>query len=149
MEQIRIEIFGIPAPQGSKRIMRGRLVEVSSEKLKVWRKAIAAECQRAREGNNTFFTGPVRVDVHFWLPRPKSVKKTGKNARLAPSVPPDLDKLCRALLDGIGQSDMIWGDDSQVVELFASKNYADNREPGAMVIIESITDFEILEVGSF
>lgn len=145
MEQIVLEIIGIPAPQGSKRIMRGRLVEVSSDKLKVWRRAIAETCIAAREGNNTFFTGPVALTVAFYLPRPKSVKKTGKNARILPTVPPDLDKLCRALLDGIGQSEMIWGDDSQVVELTAFKDYADDREPGAYVTIQSLPDCDMLE----
>lgn len=146
MEQINFLIDGIPAPQGSKRILRGRLVEVSSEKLKVWRKAIAETCIEAREGNNKFFTGPVAVTVAFYLPRPKSVKMTGKNARLLPTVPPDIDKLCRALLDGIGQSEMIWGDDSQVVELTAWKEYADfGREPGAYVTIQSLPDDDMLE----
>jgi len=144
MEQIRIEVFGIPAPQGSKRIMRGRLVEVSSEKLKVWRRAIAEACMDAREGNNIFFTDPVSVTVNFYLPRPKSVKRTGKNGRLLPSVPPDLDKLCRGLLDGIGQSEMIWGDDSQVVELLATKDYDDEHPAGAFVTIQSITDWDVL-----
>jgi Holliday junction resolvase RusA-like endonuclease len=60
-----------------------------------------------------------------------------------PIVPPDLDKLCRGLLDGIGQGfntgkvgdGIIYGDDSQVVELIARKFYADDREPGADIAI--------------
>jgi Holliday junction resolvase RusA-like endonuclease len=58
-------------------------------------------------------------------------------------VPPDLDKLLRALLDGIGQGHdtgkvgdgLIWGDDSQVVEIIAKKFYADDRLPGADIRI--------------
>jgi Holliday junction resolvase RusA-like endonuclease len=55
-----------------------------------------------------------------------------------PIVPPDLDKLARGLLDGIGQSEVIWGDDSQVVELVATKSYADDREAGADIRIYNI-----------
>jgi Holliday junction resolvase RusA-like endonuclease len=68
--------------------------------------------------------------VDFFLPRPASV--TFKK-RPMPIVPPDLDKLTRGLLDGIGQSEVIWGDDSQVVEILATKHYADNRPAGATI----------------
>jgi Holliday junction resolvase RusA-like endonuclease len=79
--------------------------------------------------------GPVRVEIDFYLPRPASIKIS---KRPLPIVPPDLDKLCRAVLDGLGQGlngksgdGLLWGDDSQVVELLASKFYADDRDPGA------------------
>jgi Holliday junction resolvase RusA-like endonuclease len=52
-------------------------------------------------------------------------------------LPPDLDKLCRGLLDGIGQSEVIWGDDSQVVRLVAEKRYAKDEELGASVLIRT------------
>jgi Holliday junction resolvase RusA-like endonuclease len=58
--------------------------------------------------------------------------------RPLPIVPPDLDKLARGLLDGIGQSEVIWGDDSQVINLIARKFYADDREPGAKVKITAL-----------
>ena len=135
---IELDIYGLPAPQGSKRVFNGRIVEASGEKLKKWRKAIAEQCVVAREHNDVFFSGPVKVDVVFYVPRPPSVKRTGKNAREFPIVPPDLDKLCRGMLDGIGQSEIIWGDDSQVITLVASKLYADDRDPGATVTITEI-----------
>jgi Holliday junction resolvase RusA-like endonuclease len=132
--KISLRVFGDPAPQGSKRIVRGnRLIEASGEKLKKWRKEIAAECHRARQENiDVFFTDAVEVSVVFYLPRPKSVSE---KKRPYPIVPPDLDKLCRGLLDGIGQSEVIWGDDSQVVRLVAEKRYAKDEEIGASVFI--------------
>jgi len=135
--QIRLEVAGDPAPQGSKKIMRGRLIEASGEKLKKWRKAIAAECVAAREHNDVFFTGPVYVEVIFYMPRPKTIPE---RKRQYPIVPPDLDKLCRGLLDGIGQSMMIWGDDSQVVHLNAKKYYDDDHAIGATVLITDYND---------
>jgi Holliday junction resolvase RusA-like endonuclease len=132
--QISLRVFGDPAPQGSKRIVRGnRLIEAAGEKLKRWRRDIAAECARAKEeAPDVFFTDAVDVSVVFYLPRPKSVSE---KKRPYPTVPPDLDKLCRGLLDGIGQSEVIWGDDSQVVRLVAEKRYADTEEIGASVLI--------------
>jgi Holliday junction resolvase RusA-like endonuclease len=129
---MEIRIYGDPAPQGSKRVFNGRIVEASGNKLKVWRKAIAAACQNKVTEEHSLLLGPVRVEVEFYLPRPVSV--TIKK-RALPIVPPDLDKLLRGLLDGIGQSEVIWGDDSQVVQIDAVKLYADETEPGATVTI--------------
>ena len=113
-------------------MFNGRVVEASGNKLKVWRKAIAAACQDKVTEEHSLLLGPVRVEVEFYLPRPVSV--TIKKRPL-PIVPPDLDKLLRGLLDGIGQSEVIWGDDSQVVQIDAVKLYADETEPGATVTI--------------
>ena len=129
---MEIRVYGNPAPQGSKRVFNGRVVEASGNKLKVWRKAIATACQNIVTEEHSLLLGPVRVEVDFYLPRPASV--TIKKRSL-PIVPPDLDKLLRGLLDGIGQSEMIWGDDSQVVEVAATKFYADDTEPGAKIKI--------------
>ena len=133
MEQIEITIAGLPAPQGSKQIMRGRLIEVSGAKLKVWRKAIAQACIDAH--SSELIQGPVQVEVNFYLPRPVSVKIAKRNY---PIVPPDLDKLSRGLLDGIGQSEVIWRDDSQVVSLIARKYYDDIHQTGAEVRITAL-----------
>ncbi len=132
---MEIRIYGDPAPQGSKRVFNGRIVEASGNKLKIWRKAIAAACQNLVTEEHSLLLGPVRVEVEFYLPRPASV--TIKK-RALPIVPPDLDKLLRVLLDGIGQSEVIWGDDSQVVQIEAVKLYADDTEPGATVTIYAL-----------
>jgi Holliday junction resolvase RusA-like endonuclease len=133
--KIQIEVLGDPAPQGSKRIIYGRIVEASSEKLKKWRKAIAEACLEARKSQDYFFTDAVRVEAIFYLPRPRTVKQ---EKRQYPIVPPDVDKLARGLLDGIGQSQMIWGDDSQVIELSVKKLYDDERPAGASVTISAL-----------
>jgi Holliday junction resolvase RusA-like endonuclease len=80
--------------------------------------------------------------VDFFLPRPATVKLS---KRALPIVPPDVDKLARALLDGLGQGlngkvgdGVIYGDDSQVVELLARKFYADDRAPGADIRISPL-----------
>lgn len=53
-----------------------------------------------------------------------------------------VDKLARAVLDGISQGlngkvgdGLLWGDDAQVIQLVACKFYADEREPGADIVI--------------
>lgn len=139
---ITIEVFGTPAPQGSKAVYNGRVVEQSAKTLKPWRKAIAEACHNAINEDYIFLLGPVKVEIDFYLLRPPSVKM---NKRAFPIVPPDLDKLARAALDGISQGlngkvgdGLIWGDDSLVIELVARKYYADDREPGANITISAL-----------
>ena len=140
---IRLEIFGEPAPQGSKRVYNGRIVEAGSKKLKPWRKAIADAAYNLLSEEHSLITGPLKVEVDFYLPRPSSISQ---KKRALPIVPPDIDKLCRSLLDGLNQGadtgkvgdGVIYADDSQVVELVARKHYADDREPGATVTITAI-----------
>ena len=73
----------------------------------------------------------------FHFPRPQAHYRTGKRAgELREGVPtwrpvaPDVDKLVRALLDGMAGT--VFRNDSQVVELFARKQYG---APCAHVVV--------------
>ena len=118
---------------------QGRVVEAAGNKLKVWRRQVAAACHNL-PAEHSLLLGPVRVEVDFYLPRPATVTQ---KKRPLPIVPPDLDKLLRSTLDGIGQGlesgkvgdSLVWGDDSQAVEIIGRKFYADDREPGAIITI--------------
>ena len=135
---LEIEVFGEPAPQGSKKIMRGRLIE-ASKKLGPWRAAIAKAVDEILPPDHNIILGPVEVELDFFLTRPQTVKLT---KRPLPITPPDVDKLCRAALDGLGQgldgksgNGRLWADDSLCVKLTARKYFADDREPGAVIKI--------------
>ena len=123
---IEFEVFGRPAPQGSKTIMRGRLVE-SSKYLPAWRKAIAEAATEAQAETGFFSDQPLAVSVIFFLPRPKTVKRS------LPTAPPDLDKLARAIGDSC--TGILYNDDAQIVEMNLSKLYADDREAGCQIFI--------------
>lgn len=120
------------APQGSKRsVGRGRFVE-ASKYLPAWRKAITEfAIYAATEQSWDTIEGPVELQVTFYLERPATIPKS---KRPFPTVPPDVDKLCRAVGDGLTDA-CVWGDDSQVVSLVASKQYADTQQPGALITI--------------
>ncbi|MDQ1174208.1 Holliday junction resolvase RusA-like endonuclease [Microbacterium testaceum] len=132
-------VAGIPVPQGSKKAFvvgkRAVIVDVKPELLAAWRQQVA------RVAFSVFaFRGPVdgpcRVDAAFVLPRPASVKRD------LPSVPPDLDKLLRAVFDGITQAENVWPDDSRVVEAHTSKVYG--AAPGVHVTITPISGVTVL-----
>ena len=133
-QELYFSAFGNPRPQGSKRhIGNGRMIEASD--VKPWRKAIAEAVNRAQvaSGDNSTFTEPVVVWATFYLPKPKSVK------RLLPSVPPDTDKLCRALGDAMSIDCTALADDSLIIKWFPAKVYADNpNDAGVRVTVKTV-----------
>lgn len=131
MPVIEFVVPGLAAPQGSKRLVRlrnGRTVLIEqSKRLKPWRAVVAYEAGCAFAG------APVECDVivsaEFVIERPRSHKTAAGAVRAsAPSSPgkPDLDKLCRGLLDGL--TGVIYRDDSQVIYLNAMKRFGDRSE---------------------
>lgn len=132
---VNLRVVGIPAPQGSKRhVGRGRLIE-SSKKVGPWRAAITDQAREA--GLDALnLDEPLRINVAFYLPRPKShsgVRGLLPSAPTWPARVPDLDKLLRSTLDGLTQAGVIY-DDSCVVSLHAIKTYTVGR-PGASIHI--------------
>ncbi len=134
---------GKPVPQGSKRWV-GRMIEANANLLP-WRATVTEYARRAmtERSEGAFpITGPIYVTMRFSFQRPKAHYGTGKNAgrlkdnapHLHPSVP-DLDKLIRAVNDGITDSGM-WQDDAQVVTLYATKFYSE--QPGVTVEVEPL-----------
>lgn len=136
---VHIDVLGLPAPQGSKRhVGRGILVE-SSTKVGPWREAVVAAATN-QGAANVRLDGPVKVDVSFYLPRPKAHYRA--NGELRPTAPfvqfntPDIDKLLRSTLDALVQAAVI-ADDARVQELEARKLYATSeRAPGALIMLK-------------
>jgi Holliday junction resolvase RusA-like endonuclease len=116
---------GIPVPQGSMKVIHGRVLHSQGSALAVWRSTIGWE---AKLRGATPHNYPVKITINFIMPRPKTVK------RPYPSVAPDLDKLVRGVLDGL--TGIAYDDDSQVVEIHARKIYGGS--PGAEVSLEII-----------
>ena len=80
--------------------------------------------------------GPVAVFIQFYLPRPKTLPKK----ITLPAKRPDLDKLARAVLDGLTEGGA-WLDDGQVVRLQAAKYYAsESIAPGCEIEIMDVGD---------
>jgi crossover junction endodeoxyribonuclease RusA len=136
----KIVVPGTPVTQGSKNYYRGRPVE-SSKGLADWRKTVAA-CVRAERGPAPPLEGPCAVDLVFRFGRPREHYRRGKFAHLlrdtAPAYPThqhDLDKLARAVLDGMTAGGA-FTDDGQVIELAARKEYAPaGQGPGCLITL--------------
>ena len=133
--EIAFDVIGRPAPQGSKKsIGNNRFIE-SSKFLPAWRSAVRFAAETAVTiGSWERVSGPVELEVMFYLDRPSTISRT---KRPYPTVPPDLDKLARSCLDPL--TGLIYDDDSQVIRLLAWKTYADTRTPGAFIRVAELS----------
>ena len=138
---IKFFAAGIPAPGGSKvgfvNPKTGRVVVKEDCKRNAsWRSIVAHSALQAYRGPP--LTGPVNMQIHFVMPRPKSHYRSGRYASWrraeAPffhEKAPDTTKLIRSTEDAL--KGIAWKDDSQVAIQTAFKTYG--VCPGAHVTI--------------
>lgn len=147
MNHVRFFVPGLALPQGSAKafVVKGKARITSTTKgLAGWRERIALAAHGA--GVPYREEGAVEVNMSFHFPRPKSHYQNNKpnnkpilreSCAERPHVSrPDLDKLVRAVLDGL--TGIAYRDDSQVTVLAASKLYAPEfGEPGVWIRVSS------------
>lgn len=84
--------------------------------------------------------GPVEVHIAAYVPIAQSWSKKRQAAALAgterPTKKPDIDNLIKSLADGLNL--VVWIDDSQVVQVTATKHYSDR--PRVEIRVKQITD---------
>lgn len=169
MTSVSFFVEGVPVPQGSKVAFRyqpkgeakGRLGvrEVAGDALVQWRRAIVDRALDARANRPEWRTArnmeeaySVRLD--FYIRRPKGHYLPTNSKRPAPALrehalpypigTPDVDKLTRAVLDGLTSAG-IWFDDSQVIEVRAAKVFSDGllgkvSDPGCFITVTKMLD---------
>lgn len=123
-----------PVPQGSMTASYNRkqgvahVHHVQGSALALWRASIR---EAARAAGATLSPSAISVRVVFGMPRPKA-QTQWRQGKLVPKmqhyydrpkVAPDIDKLLRGVLDAL--TGICYADDAQVVEIYASKVYAD------------------------
>lgn len=108
-------------------IRPGVMIHSRSQDLAVWRADIA---RNAELFGFKPVASAVKVELDFIMLKPKSAKRT------FPAVKPDLDKLIRAVLDGL--TGVAYQDDSQVILIQATKTYGINQ--GVWIGIEQILE---------
>lgn len=128
-------VSGRAKPKGSMRAFvpkgwKRPIVTASNTNVKEWERDVRAVAQNY---SDAYTTGPVRVRLRFFLPRPKSLSSQVTRAH---TKRPDIDKLSRAVLDAL--TGVLWADDSQVCSLTCRKSYAlINQAPHVEVSINS------------
>ena len=145
---LAFRVTGIPVTQGSMSafIAGGRAIVTDQKRktLKPWREAIRSTAVEATggEANRDWrpITGPLKVSLLFALPRPASAPKRTRTWPVK-TRSGDIDKLARAVLDAMSEA-CIYGDDSQVVDLRAIKDFPGSaigmHVPGVTVAVYRI-----------
>ncbi|MFF7550891.1 RusA family crossover junction endodeoxyribonuclease [Streptomyces canus] len=119
---ISLTVYGLPAPQGSKRHVGNGVMIESSKYVKPWRQDVKQAALDAVQGlaDWTPLDGPLIASMVFAFARPKGHYRTGRNAHLlrdaAPARPhgvPDLSKILRSTEDAL--KGIVWHDDARVV----------------------------------
>lgn len=88
---------------------------------------VAAKAKRYDEG------APLRVSLRFNVARPASAPKRVRH----PAKRPDLDQYVKLMLDA--GNGILWPDDAQIVELWASKGFAfEGTPPSITLVVEEI-----------
>lgn len=125
MTSVKFTAHGLPVPQGSVTAYptkggRGVRVVSKTPPLVEWREVVrhAAELESGEDWEVQ--DGPAMVNITFYLPRPKSAPKTRD---ILPKNSLDLDKLVRAVFDGMTAAGL-WSDDSRAVGLTTFKFFA-------------------------
>ncbi|KKN39265.1 hypothetical protein LCGC14_0745480 [marine sediment metagenome] len=128
-------VRGIPAPKGSVTAFKtgdGRpfVTTQKTKGLKEWQTAVGFVMQSEWQGEP--LRGAVAVALSFRMLRPKSARKSDYYM----AKRPDIDKLVRAVLDGM--TGIVFIDDGQVAQLTAIKHYESGTGPGVYIEVSSL-----------
>ena len=156
MKSIVFTVYGKAAPAGSKKSLvptdkhgnpyrskkTNRIVANTVDanpRSKGWKNQVANEAARHMTG--PLITGPVKLELTFFMQRPLGHYGTGRNdGKLKASAPkyhtskPDVLKLARGVEDAL--TAVIWKDDSYIVLESLSKEYGER--PGVWIRITEL-----------
>lgn len=121
-QALTFHVLGDATPQGNVKVYRGRAV-TKTPALSYWRSQVADKGAEAllSAGLDTL-DGPLGVGLVFRLPMPPSRPVWQRNLGQLPAYrKPDLDKLERAVLDGLTDGG-VYRDDSQVCRITSAKD---------------------------
>jgi Holliday junction resolvase RusA-like endonuclease len=141
---LELKVYGIPKSQGNKRFMgmskkgHGILIE-STVGLKDWRESVKLAAIQMMGGPAARrIDGPIRLEIVFTLPKPKSAPKL---RRIYPDKKPDLSKLVRAAEDALSDAGA-WEYDARVIDCQSGKRFPNEGGmslpvPGVFIRIQS------------
>lgn len=133
MPEVRLQVDGTPAPKGSR--IPGRRKDGSiftrpaSKREAPWVEQVALVAKVNRPSGQVL-EPPYDIDLRFTLPSPKKPKYSW------PTKDGDLDKLVRAVLDGLVHGGLLV-DDRHVASLSARKEFAAGGPGGVVVTVSA------------
>lgn len=147
-EPVQFTVYGIPQPQaGTKSVPAGRTqtgrqvfrkITEGGKDLKPWRAEVSTAAKAELDKTGEPFHGPVRLEVEFRFPMPKSRPQWARLQRfLLHTTKPDLDKLVRAIGDSLTVAGL-FGDDASVAQIKAAKVEVHDGWTGAVIRVVAL-----------
>ena len=121
-------VYGIPKAQPRAKMTMNRHV-YTPRSADAWKEEIKSAFRPVLKPT---ITGPVKLQVSLFLPRPKALKG---DQNIPHDKKPDTDNLLKAVMDAMTNA-KVWNDDAQVFETHVGKYYAGKRV-GAQIIVET------------
>jgi Holliday junction resolvase RusA-like endonuclease len=144
---IRLDVWGLPQPQGNKTGYLGtdgrvKMVEgrrgPARKLFREWRGEVIAAAAR-EAGTDPAIDEPCAITLQFFMP-----ELVSDPYRTRHRADPDLDKLVRAVFDSLVLGGLV-RDDSRFCDLVASKRHARNGATGVIIEIEPLGDLELAD----
>lgn len=114
----------------------GVMMAITPKRTMTWEEHIRQCASQVFPG--PLLLGPIRMEIGILKPIPKSFSKKKldliKQSRCFPQGRPDLDNYEKSVLDAL--NNIVWKDDSQVIEKHSFKKYSDY--PHVIIVIEEI-----------
>src|SRR5690606_4568443 len=135
---IEFTVYGEPVAQGRPRAttINGRVKMYDPKKSSEYKNYIRLVA--AQYAPKELLDGPLQLTVRVYRPTLKSFskkkKKLAEEGKIRPTTKPDTDNYIKGIKDAL--KNVIWKDDSQVVDLQVSKYYSE--KPRIEVKIEQI-----------
>jgi Holliday junction resolvase RusA-like endonuclease len=132
-------VDGQPVAKGRPRFARvGRGVKTyTPAKTASYEQQVSWAAKAAMRGTVPM-SGPLELSVSLYMQIPASFSKAKRAQAIAdtlrPTTKPDLDNVVKGIKDACNK--IVWGDDSQVVRIVASKHYA--ARPFAAVDVKPV-----------
>ena len=123
MLKLTIPVVPVAQPRQRHALVAGRIRNYmpATHPVNAYKAALVAAAAQAGVAP---IDGPVRVDVRFYLPRPKRLMRRGDPDGPVPhTAKPDVDNLWKSTADAL--RGLAWRDDAQVCETVASKWYCE------------------------
>ena len=124
---IKLIVYGEPVAQGRPRAttVNGRVRMYDPKKSRDFKHYLKLAASKHRP--EQLIEGPISLEVKVYKPILKSFSKKKKAAaeagQLRPTTKPDVDNYVKGVKDAL--KNVIWKDDSQVVDLHISKWYSE------------------------
>lgn len=135
---IEFWVAAVPKPQPRARIARGRKGVYNPPTADAWREAVGLAAKAVRPAQP--FSGPLRIDITWYLPRPGYMhSKKWPNGPVPMWKIPDRDNFDKSTLDAMEKAEMYRNDGQacfgEIQKWYCSKPGQDLDKPGALIYI--------------